>query len=121
MTHANTLVLKVDQFGIDLVNVDVDPRDIVVAAYSLQHAVVQLVQLLQQIQLLANALQLRVVSDLHTEQLLAAGKRLVTAPQVVEVQLEDIEPVTSFTRWKSRYHWPSATLSNVCHRSSFTH
>ena len=63
MRHCS-LVLELDEFSVDLVNVDVHPAYVVVAVHARQHIVVQLVELLQQVELLAHTLQLGVLGHL---------------------------------------------------------
>lgn len=58
-TAASTApVLEVQQFLVDLLNIDVGPGNIVVAADFLQHVVVQVVEFLQQVEFLTNPLQI---------------------------------------------------------------
>ena len=63
MRHCS-LVLELDEFSVDLVDVDVHPANVVVTVQARQHIVVELVELLQQVQLLADTLQLRVLGHL---------------------------------------------------------
>jgi len=113
-----SLVLEVDEFSVDDVDVDVVPRRVVVSADLLQHVVVQSVQFLQQVQLLANSLQLRILGHLESEQLLAARVRQVLAPQVVEADHEEVETVWRFARTNAVDHRTAVREQRLPHHIS---
>lgn len=66
--------------------------------------------LLQEVEFFADALQLGIVGDLEAEEPLAARERLELAPQIVEVQLTDVQSITRLARSQPRHHRASATV-----------
>ena len=66
--------------------------------------------LLQEVEFFADALQLGIVGDLEAEEPLAARERLELAPQIVEVQLTDVQSITRLARRQPRHHRASATV-----------
>ena len=114
------LVLELEQLVVDLLDVDVDPRDVLVAADLVEHVVVQLVELLQQVELLADALDAVVLGDGQAEQLLAARVRLVLRPHLVEAHLVDVEPVGRLARRDAVHHRAPGGTPRSVHRSVHT-
>ena len=100
----NPPILELLKLCVDLVNVDVLPRDVVVAVDGVDDIVVQAVQLLQQDQFLLDLQQARVFRHLQAKQLLTPRVRGVFADERVEDVLVDDQFVGSFPRWHTWYH-----------------
>ena len=111
--RTNSLVLKLHQVVVDLLKINLDPGDVVVAINLLQHLIVEGVQLLEQVQLLANLLQLRILRHRQSKQCLAARVRLVFVPKFVKLCLEDGEAVRRLTRGYAVNHWSPGKMTSL--------
>lgn len=80
--------MKVKQFIIDLLNVNFNPQNIIVAVDTINNSIVQSIQFLQQSQFLLGANQLRIFSYSEAKQLLAAGVGGVFTPQFIKTTLK---------------------------------
>lgn len=80
--------MKVKQFIIDLLNVDFNPQNIIVAVDTINNSIVQSIQFLQQSQFLLGANQFRIFSYSEAKQLLAAGVGGVFTPQFIKTTLK---------------------------------
>lgn len=97
-------VLEVQQFIVDLVDVDIGPEDVVVAVHSVDHVVVEAIELLGQVQLLADVEELGVLRDSETKELLTSGVCGVLSVQSVEAILVDDQAVRCFPWGHTLYH-----------------
>lgn len=80
-------ILELHQLIIDVFNVHVSPRNIVVTANSVDNVVVQFVQFLQQVKFLFDLRQFRIVSLGQSKQFLPILKQLQSTPHPVEAIL----------------------------------
>ena len=81
-------ILEVKQFIVDLLDVDFGPYDVEVAIDALHDCVVEAVELLEKVELLAHPVQTRVVGDAQTKQLLTSTVSAELAPKVVKLALK---------------------------------
>ena len=100
----NSLVLKVHQFVIDLLNINLCPQYITVAVDAVHDSVVEGVQLDQQVELLLNPSQLLVLGHRETKELFSIRVNLEALPEVVEAGLEHAEPLAGLPRCYTVYH-----------------
>ena len=83
----HSLVLKVNDLRINLLNVDFNPQNVEVSVDASHDCVVETVQLLQECQLLADALQVVVVRQWQTEKFFSCTVRHKLAPELVKAAL----------------------------------
>ena len=81
-------VLEFQNFLVDFVNVNVSPENIVITVDGFHDSVVKSVKLLQQIELLFSALQMRIFSDLQSKKLFASVVSLKLPPQIIESKIK---------------------------------
>ena len=97
-------VLELYQLIIDLLDVDIDPEDVIVAVDAVDDVVVEAVELLEQVELLADLQELGVLGDGEPEELLPTGVGDVLAVEVVKVVLVDEEAVASLLGRQAGHH-----------------
>ena len=99
-------VLELDELVVDLLDVDVAPKDLVVGGDTVDDVVVEPVEFLQQIELFADAVEAGQRRHRQAEQLGTALVRRLAAPQGVEAVLEHGQPVGGLARRQSVDHRP---------------
>ena len=101
-------VLELNQLIIDLLDVDIDPEDVIVAVDAVDDVVVEAIEFLQvelvQQVALADLQELGVLGDGEPEELLPTGVGDVLAVEVVKVVLVDEEAVASLLGRQAGHH-----------------
>ena len=115
LLEAHSLVLKVQQFIVDLLNVYLHPQDVVVAIDAVHHCIVETVQLLQQVQLFLDSTHVWIVSDGDSEQFLSVRIDLKLAPEVVESSLVGVESIASLSWRDTLHHWTFLQVDEQVH------
>ena len=97
-------VLELQKLVVDVLDVDLGPRDVVVVVDAVDDVIVELVQTLEQVKLLLDLVQLRLFGVRKPKEVFADGVGRVLPPEGVEVVLEHLEPVRGLSGCQSGLH-----------------
>ena len=83
-----TPVLELKELVVDVLNVNLGPRYVVVVVHAVYDVIVELVQTLQQVKLFLDLVQFRLLGMWKSEQIFADGVRRMLSPECVEMILQ---------------------------------
>ena len=85
------LVLEVEEFIVNLLNVHFCPEDVKVAIDAVHDCVVQTIEFLKKVELLLDSSDVLVLGDWHSKELFSTAVCLVPPPKLVKTSLKQVK------------------------------